>query len=107
MSSSQENSAENSQKEKKNIQLSIDPQVSKGTYSNLMITNFSSEEFIIDFALLQPTLTAATVNSRIIISPKNAKKLMLLLQENIKKYESKIGPINEDNSPGSIPMSFN
>ena len=73
MSSSQGNSAENANKEKKNIQLSIDPQVSKGTYSNLIINNFSSEEFIIDFALLQPTLTAATVNSRIIMTPKNEK----------------------------------
>ena len=107
MSASQENSSVNPQKKKKNIQVSIEPQVAKGTYSNLIINNFSSEEFILDFALLQPSLTAATVNSRIILTPKNAKKLVGLLQENIKKYETSLGPIKEDNGPGSIPMSFN
>jgi hypothetical protein len=109
-SSSQENSLDQNkkdEKDKKNIQISIDPQIAKGTYSNLMINNFSSDEFILDFALLQPTIPAATINSRVILTPKNAKKLMMLLQENIKKYESKVGPINLDSSPGSISMSFN
>ena len=95
------------QEQKKNIKVSIEPKVAKGTYSNLMITNFSSEEFVIDFALLQPALDAASINSRVILSPKNAKKLMELLNENIKNYEAKIGPINQDKSPGSISISTN
>ena len=97
----------NKDKEKKNIQLSIDPQSAKGVYSNLVINNFSTEEFILDFALMQPTLSQATINSRVILSPRNAKKLMILLQENIKKYEETQGEIKDDNTPGSVSISFN
>lgn len=95
-------------KDKKNIQLSIDPQTAKGLYSNLVVNNFSSEEFIFDFAMLQPAMTQATINSRVIISPKNTKKLLVLIQENLKKYEAKHGAISLDNSSGgSVSMSFN
>ena len=97
----------NKDKEKKNIQLSIDPQSAKGVYSNLVINNFSTEEFILDFALMQPALSQASINSRVILSPRNAKKLMILLQENIKKYEESQGEIKDDNTPGSVSMSFN
>jgi hypothetical protein len=55
-----------------------------------------------------PGLPKAEVKSRIILTPEHAKRLMLALQENIKKFESVHGPIKEtEGSKGSnIPMNF-
>jgi hypothetical protein len=34
------------------------------------------------------------VRSRVITSPRHAKRLLLALEENIRKYEKKFGPID-------------
>ena len=76
------------------IDVELDPEVAKGHYSNLAIISHSTSEFIIDFASLLPGMPKAAVNSRIILTPEHAKRLLLSLQENIGRYESKMGTIN-------------
>ena len=94
-------------KERK-IELTIQKEISKGQYSNLALSNFSKDEFILDFALIQPHNNKADINSRVILSPRNAKNLLTVLQKNIEDYEKKWGPIS-DTPPktGGISMSFN
>lgn len=55
-----------------------------------------------------PGIPKAQVKSRIILTPEHAKRLMLALQDNIKKYEAIHGPIKDVQGAGGpvIPMNF-
>ena len=75
------------------IDIELDPEVAKGHYSNLAIISHSTSEFIIDFAALLPGMPKASVNSRIILTPEHAKRLLLSLQDNVARYETNIGRI--------------
>lgn len=79
--------------EKREIKIEIDDSVAQGVYSNVALISHSESEFIFDFIFIQPQAPKAKVRSRIITSPAHAKKFLLTLQENIKKYEDKFGEI--------------
>ena len=81
--------------ENKNQQLQIElkPEVAEGTYSNLAILTHSSSEFVADFIQMMPGMQKAQVRSRIIMAPEHAKRLLLALQDNVKKYEQQFGTI--------------
>ena len=71
--------------------------------SNLAIITHSNNEFIVDFAAMLPGLPKATVKSRIIMTPQNAKRLLHALADNVTKFEEKNGVIKEG-SIDAIPM---
>ena len=85
----------------------MDNEVSQGVYTNFTISNFSSEEFILDFAYLQPQQPKGKIRSRVIMSPKNAKRLAALLTQNISNYEKKYGLISDAPHLSGIQMNFN
>lgn len=78
---------------KQQIDIELNHEVAQGTYANLAIIAHSSSEFILDFVRLMPGVPKPEVKSRIIMTPENAKRLMLALQDNIRKYEQDNGPI--------------
>ena len=84
-------------------QLSIDikPDVAKGQYSNLAIISHSRSEFIIDFATMLPGIQKPEVNSRIIMTPEHAQRLLNALADNIQKYESQFGRIQTMSKDGN------
>ena len=69
------------------IQVELTDEIAQGIYSNLAIIAHSSSEFIIDFIRVLPGTPKAKVNSRIILTPDNAKRLLYALQDNIKKFD--------------------
>ena len=75
------------------IQLHIDEPVAQGTYSNLVVINHSENEFVIDFAYLQPQNPLAKVRARIISSPRHTKRMLIALQKNVERYEQRYGVI--------------
>ena len=79
--------------EKKEIGIELRPDIGQGIYSNLAIILHSHSEFMIDFAAMLPGMQKAVVNSRIIMTPENAKNLLRALQDNVQKFEAKFGPI--------------
>src|SRR5680860_640015 len=90
-----------------NIELS--EEIAQGVYSNLAVITHSSSEFVVDFVRIMPGIPKANVKSRIILTPEHAKRLLLALQDNIKKYETVNGQI-KNVKPGSDhmmpPMNF-
>lgn len=95
--------------EEQKININLSPEVAEGSYSNLAIVAHSPSEFVVDFVRMMPGQKSANVQSRIIMTPENTKKLLFALQENISKYEKQFGTIklNGTPAPGStIPMSF-
>jgi len=79
--------------EEKKVNINIDPAIAGGVYSNLAIISHSHSEFILDFAAVLPGLPGPKVQSRVMMSPEHAKRLLNALAENISKYESQFGKI--------------
>jgi len=86
-----------------NIELSED--TAEGTYSNLVMISHSPEEFILDFIRVMPGVPKARVKSRIIVTPHHAKRLLHALAENIERFETAHGEIEERTPPGQ-PIQF-
>lgn len=89
------------------INIELPEEKAEGIYSNLSIITHSPSEFIVDFVQLMPGVPKGKVQSRIILTPDNAKKLMHALGENVAKYEQIHGPIKEVGPQGKgIPLNF-
>jgi hypothetical protein len=71
------------------IQVELSEEMAQGTYANLAVIAHSASEFILDFIRVVPGTQKAQVKSRIILTPDNAKRLLLALQDNLKKFEEK------------------
>ena len=89
------------------IQIDIDDATAQGAYSNLVLLNHSDNEFILDFAYVQPSTPRARVRARIISSPRHAKRLLRALEVNIRRYEERFGRIEETEvaHPATGPVS--
>ncbi len=88
------------------IDIELGPEVAEGVYSNMAIISHSTSEFILDFIRLLPGVNKAKVKSRVILTPEHAKRLFLSLQDNIRKYESKIGEITIPQRQGGPDFPF-
>jgi hypothetical protein len=75
------------------LQIELKDEVAQGTYANLAIITHSTSEFIIDFVRIMPGLPKAGVQSRIVMTPEHAKRLMYALQDNVSRYEQAMGTI--------------
>lgn len=69
------------------IQVELSDEMAQGTYANLAIISHSASEFILDFIRVVPGAPKAQVKSRIILTPDNAHRLYLALQDNLRKFE--------------------
>jgi hypothetical protein len=96
------------QKNKGKINIELKEDVAQGTYSNLAIITHSSSEFVVDFVRIMPGMPKANVQSRVILTPEHAKRLLLALKDNIEKFESLHGPIKDIEGSGGkqIPLNF-
>lgn len=87
------------------LNIEISEEVAEGTYANLAIITHSHAEFVIDFVNVMPGTPKSRVKSRIILTPQHAKRLMKALTENIAKYESVNGAI-QDLEEIQLPLNF-
>ncbi len=95
--------------EEQKLNINLSPEVADGKYANLAIISHSSSEFVLDFVRMMPGQPNANVQSRVIMTPENAKKLLLALSENVGKYEKQFGTIkiSTPTVPNSnMPLSF-
>ena len=84
------------------LQIQLDDEVANGLYVNMALVNHTETEFTLDFIYVQPQQPKAKVRSRVITSPKHLKRLLLALQDNLSRYDSRFGPIqlsDEDRKP--------
>jgi len=88
------------------IDVELSPEVADGIYSNMAIISHSTSEFVLDFIKLLPGLPKAQVKSRIILTPEHAKRLLISLQDNIRKYEANIGEIQIPQRQGHPDFPF-
>ena len=77
------------------LQIDVDDTTAQGAYSNLVLINHNENEFVLDFAYLQPAAPRARVRSRVISSPRHTKRLLKALEMNVRRYEERFGKIEE------------
>ncbi len=82
------------------LQVQIPPDVQRGVYANQLLVVHNQEEFILDFILATPPV--GVVNSRVLVSPSHAKRIVAVLQENIGRYEDIFGEIKTA-TPAGMP----
>lgn len=93
-----------SQNQPLNIELNED--VASGIYSNFAVITHSNSEFILDFIQVMPGVPKARVRSRVILAPQHAKRLMKALKDNITRFESANGMINDSEFQNAFPLHF-
>lgn len=96
---------ENQETNNGQLQIELKEEVALGVYANLAVIAHSSSEFVLDFIRVLPGMPKANVQSRIVLAPEHAKRLLRALQDNIEKYEAVMGPIRmpEDRVLVSMP----
>lgn len=87
---------------KNQLQIQLRPELADGKFSNLAMIGHGPNEFLIDFIFAPPGMPQAPVVSRIIMTPENAKQLLFALSDNVKKYESQFGEINQRAPKGGV-----
>ena len=78
---------DNKPKNNNEIQVELSEEMAQGTYANLAVISHSATEFILYFIGVGPGAPKAQVTSRVILTPDNAHRLYLALQDNLKKFE--------------------
>ncbi len=87
------------------INIELDEKIAEGIYSNLAIINHSHSEFVVDFVTLMPGVPKAKVKSRIVLTPQHAKRFLHALAENVHKFETNHGKIQDLEQP-AMPLNF-
>ena len=85
------------------LQVELKEDVAQGVYSNLAVIAHSSSEFVMDFVRIMPGVAKAQVKSRIVMTPEHTKRLVLALQDNLRKYEAQFGEIRLPERQGYMP----
>ena len=83
----------NQQRQPQQIQVNLDENIGEGTYANLVIISHSPSEIVMDFVRMMPGLQKAKVQSRVLMTPQNAKGFLKALEDNLGKYEDQFGEI--------------
>ncbi|MEF2642733.1 MAG: DUF3467 domain-containing protein, partial [Paramuribaculum sp.] len=81
------------EQKKQELKIELTPEVASGHYSNFTVISHGPTEFFFDFITVAPNMPQAKVQSRVIMTPENAKNLLMALSENVKRYESTFGEI--------------
>lgn len=97
---------------KQELKIELTPEMAGGNYSNLALIAHGPNEFFLDFICVAPNMPQARVQSRIVMSPENAKTLLFALRDNVAKYEQTFGeiqrkaPVAPATPKGGIPNPF-
>ena len=62
-------------------------------YTNFAMIGHTPSEVIIDFVRILPGNPRAKVQTRVLMTPMNAKLLLNALSENLERFEAQFGPI--------------
>jgi hypothetical protein len=72
------------------------------TYSNGVVVSQTHSEIVLDFLQIMPNDPRARVQSRVVLTPANAKLFLKALETNLARYEEKHGEIVLPPQPVSL-----
>ncbi len=71
------------------VEIVLDEATSRGAYTNAAKVSHTQTEFVLDFVFLQPGTPKTKVHTRLITSPKHAKRFAAALASNLKNFEKR------------------
>lgn len=92
------------QHEATDIQIIASDEDLKGRYANLMSVSHTGEEFVLDFFAVTPSSSGTARGNlvgRMITSPAHFKRIVVALEDNLRKHEAEFGEIQE--ARGQLP----
>lgn len=87
-------------KKQSDIKIKINADKVRGEYFNLAAIHHSQNEFVLDFVFRLGA--EGDMVSRLITSPSHAKALLVALEDNIGKYETKFGELAPEPQPQTL-----
>ncbi len=72
------------------------------TYANAAIVSQTTSEIVIDFLQVMPNDPRAHVQTRVVMTPTNAKLFMKALESNLARFEEAHGEIPTPTQPGTL-----
>jgi hypothetical protein len=78
------------------------PATLNALYSNTVIISHSGSEVVMDFVQIMPNDPRARVQSRVVMTPVNAKLFLRALSENLTRFEERNGEIKLPPQPPSL-----
>jgi len=88
------------------VQLKVSDELAQGRYANFVVVHNNDIEFIVDFVFMEPQQPRGQVVSRVIANPRTAKRLLVGLQELVRRYEERFGVIPVPESGGGPQSSY-
>lgn len=86
--------------QQRQIQIRIPDQVlASPNYANSMRVMHTKDEFTIDYINIHQSEGMGVVTNRVKTTPGHMKRIIAALQENLKRYESNFGKIEEAETP--------
>src|SRR5664279_3770936 len=71
-------------------------------YSNAVIVSQTTSEIVLDFLQMMPNDPRARVQTRVVMTPTNAKLFLKALENNLAHFEEKNGEISVPSQPGTL-----
>lgn len=80
------------------LKIELGEKEAEGVYANIALITHSPAEFVFDFARLLPGAPKTRVQTRVIMAPRNVKRFIKALEDNLERYEARHGtlPVDED-----------
>jgi hypothetical protein len=72
------------------------------TYANAVMISQTHSEIVMDFIQVMPNSPVARVQSRVVMTPSNAKAFLQALSTNLDRFEEKHGPISMPPQPPTL-----
>ena len=88
------------------INIELSAEMARGIYSNLAVISHSHSEFVFDFIQVLSGTPKAEVRSRVIMTPQNAKRLLMALKDNLEKFERNQGEVVIPEREINLPPNF-
>ena len=87
-------------------QIELSEKEAEGIYANVAFITHSPSEVVLDFARVLPGAPKGRVYARIVMTPYNAKALLVALEDNLKKFETQFGAIKLASQPENKSIGF-
>jgi hypothetical protein len=79
------------------VRVRLSEETARGAYSNAVGVTHSDHEFVLDFALVVGS--SGSVVSRVVLSPAQAKRLAVTLQDHVGRFEHAHGSLDASSGP--------
>lgn len=72
------------------VNIYVDEKIADGVYCNFPIVTYSETEFVLDFASMLPGMPQVKVQSRVVVTPEIANRLLQELSHKLEQFQNQV-----------------